>query len=222
MKTPESKPLAVCLVSGGLDSAVTAAVAIGDGFATRFLFVDYGQKTGSKERRSATALAKHFAAVQLDLVRLPWLKTFGGSGLFRSDVSLDESNSQFEYVPFRNSILLAVATALAEVSDADRVYIGSTGSDRICPDNSPEFIAAFQKLAKVGTMINTGIKITAPLIELNKQQVVQLGTNLNVPFELTWSCHNVTQHACGNCSNCLSRKAAFQSLGLTDPIKYRA
>lgn len=217
----ESKPLAVCLVSGGLDSAVTAAVAQRDGFDTRFLFVDYGQKTITKERRSAIALAQHFEAINLDVVRLPWLKSFGGSGLFRKDVELTRANEKFEYVPFRNSILLAVATALAEVSDADRVYIGSTGSDRIAPDNSPQFIAAFQELTRLGTMLKTDIQITAPLIDMNKAQVVETGANLDVPFELTWSCHNATKLACAQCSNCRSRLAAFQSLGLTDPLKYR-
>lgn len=221
MRHPESKPLAVCLVSGGLDSAVTAAVAKRDGFDTRFLFVDYGQKTVSKERRSAAALADHFQATSLDIVRLPWLKSFGGSGLFRRDVQLTQANERFEYVPFRNSILLAVATALAEVSNADRVYIGSTGSDRIAPDNSPEFIAAFQQLTRLGTMLKTDIQITAPLVNMNKAQVVQTGTDLNVPFELTWSCHNATRLACDGCSNCRSRQAAFQSLGLTDPLEYR-
>lgn len=222
MRTSETKPLAICLISGGLDSAVTAAIAKEDGFANRFLFVDYGQKTNGKEKKSAAALARHFKAVAMDVVKLPWLKSFGGSGLFRKDVQLDESNETFEYVPFRNSILLAVATALAEVSDADRVYIGSTGSDRIAPDNSPEFIEAFQQLTKLGTMIKTDIQITAPLIDMNKEQVIQKGVNLNVPFELTWSCHNATQLACGGCSNCRSRQAAFQSLGLVDPLRYRA
>lgn len=219
--TPESKQLAICLVSGGLDSAVTAAIAIKDGFATRFLFVDYGQKTTSKERRSAIALAEHFAAVSLDIVRLPWLKSFGGSGLFRRDVELTQVNERFEYVPFRNSILLAVATALAEVSNAERVYIGSTGSDRICPDNSPEFIETFQQLTRLGTLLKTDIQIIAPLINMTKPQVIQIGTDLSVPFELTWSCHNATKLTCGGCSNCRSRQAAFQSLGLTDPLRYR-
>ncbi|MBI2018772.1 7-cyano-7-deazaguanine synthase [Candidatus Daviesbacteria bacterium] len=222
MITPESKPLAVCLVSGGLDSAVAVAVAQRDGFQTRFLFVEYGQKTASKERRSATTLAAHFQAITLDTVRLPWLKRFGGSGLFRRDVELNESNERFEYVPFRNSILLAVGVVLAEVSGADRVYIGSTGSDRICPDNSPEFMVAFQQLTRLGTMLKTDIQIIAPLIHMNKAQVVQTGTSLNVPFELTWSCHNATKLSCGGCSNCRSRQAAFQSLGLTDPLKYNA
>lgn len=218
----ESKPAAVCLVSGGLDSAVTAAVAKIDGFDIRFLFVDYGQKTAVKERRSATALAEYFEATSLDVVRLPWLRSFGGSGLFRKDVELTQANEKFEYVPFRNSILLAVATALAEASDADRVYIGSTGSDHIAPDNSLEFIAAFQQLTRIGTMLKTDIQITAPLIHMSKAQVVQTGASLNVPFELTWSCHNRSKLACGGCSNCRSRQAAFQSLGLTDPLRYRS
>lgn len=216
----EAKPIAICLVSGGLDSAVTAAVANRDGYNSRFLFVDYGQKTAAKERKSATALAKHFGVEDLNIVRLPWLRRFGGSGLFRKDVQLNKTNEKFEYVPFRNSILLAVGTALAEVSSADRVYIGSTGSDRIAPDNSPEFIAAFQELTRLGTMLKTDIQITAPLIQLDKRGVVELGTELNVPFELTWSCHNTSRLACGQCSNCRARVIAFQSLGKSDPLKY--
>lgn len=218
---PVENPLAVCLVSGGLDSAVTVAVAQRDNFQTRFLFVDYGQKTVGKESRSTAALADHFQAASFDVVRLPWLRRFGGSGLFRKDVELNASNEKFEYVPFRNSLLLAVGVALAEVLGAARVYIGSTGSDRIAPDNSPEFIAAFQELTKLGTMLKTDIAITAPLIKMNKAQVVQTGVALSVPFEKTWSCHNSVRLACGGCSNCRSRQAAFQSLGLTDPLRYR-
>lgn len=211
---------AVCLMSGGLDSAVTAAVAIRGGFIPKFLFVDYGQKTRVRERQSAQELATHFGSPELRVVRLPWLRSFGKSGLFRDDVNLDETNFRLEYVPFRNSILLAIATALAEVTDADRVYIGSTGSDRICPDNSPEFIEAFQGVVRLGTMLKTDIQVTAPLVEMDKVGVVKLGSELGVPFEKTWSCHNGKKLACAHCSNCRSRLVAFDRLGLKDPLRY--
>lgn len=215
---------AVCLMSGGLDSAVTAAFAQRDGFKTEFLFVDYGQKTSTREARSARSLAFHYGAEALRVVKLPWLKDFGQShsGLFDRNVELTPTNSQFEYVPFRNTILLSVATALAEVSGADRVYIGSTGSDRICPDNSPEYLEAFQQVMGLGTMIKRDIQLTAPLSAMDKKQVVETGLDLNVPFEKSWSCHNATRVACGNCSNCVGRVAAFQSLGVKDPLPYRS
>lgn len=212
---------AVCLMSGGLDSAVTAAVARRDGFQSRFLFVDYGQKTNQRERQSAQAVASHYGTDPLQVVELPWLRSFGKSGLFDTGTELNKDNSKFEYVPFRNSILLSVATALAEVTDADRVYIGSTGSDRICPDNSPEFLEAFQSLMSLGTMLKRDIKLEAPLSAMDKREVVKTGLDLEVPFEKTWSCHNATGLACGNCSNCVARVAAFTSLNATDPLRYR-
>lgn len=211
---------AICLVSGGLDSAVAAAIAIDKGYEPIFLFLRYGQKTQTKEEWCFDELVKFWMIKQAYKVDLPWIKEFGGSALLEKDISLDEINFMLEYVPFRNSIFLSIATALAEVKGADIVVIGSTGGDHVCPDNSQEFHDSFQKVVEIGTMLKKDIMIFHPLTETNKTGVVRIGNKLKVPFELTWSCHNGIDFACGHCSNCLSRIEAFNLNVSQDPIKY--
>lgn len=211
---------AVCLISGGLDSTVAAAVAKNQGFDLYFLFADYGQKTLQKEWECVQRVAKHYKPKEVRSISLNWLKEMGGSALFDKNTPLNESNFLLEYVPFRNSILLSAATAWAESLDADTIFIGSSGGDHICPDNSPEYLKAFQTLIAQGTMLKKDITLQAPLIETDKTGAVKIGEELKVPFELTWSCHNNTKAACGHCSNCLARLEAFRSLGENDPIPY--
>lgn len=212
---------AVCLISGGLDSSVAVAIAKAKGFKLYFLFVRYGQKTLKKEEECVGSLTKIFKPEKVFKVNLPWLKEFGGSALFDKNISLDEKNFRLEYVPFRNSIFLSIATALAEVMGASAIFVGSSGGDHICPDNSPEYISAFQKVIQKGTMLTKGIKVIAPLIKTNKVGAVKKGMKLKVPFQNTWSCHNLTDKACGHCSNCLSRLKAFSFNKIKDPILYQ-
>lgn len=211
---------AICLISGGLDSTVAAAVAKKRGFELYFLFLKYGQKTSRKEEECVDNIAKFLKPKKVWKVRLPWLKNFGGSALFDKNIPLNEKNFRLEYVPFRNSIFLSVATALAEVTGADAIFVGSSGGDHIAPDNSSQYLDSFQEVIKKGTMLKKGIRIVAPLIKTDKKGAVKIGTKLNVPFKLTWSCHNNTKIACGHCSNCLSRIEAFSILGKKDPIVY--
>jgi 7-cyano-7-deazaguanine synthase len=211
---------AVCLISGGLDSTVATSVAASKGYQLYFLFLEYGQKTLVKERKCVEKLKKYFDPKKLTIVELPWLRQFGGSALLDQTTKLDENNPELEYVPFRNSIFLSVATAYAEVNRVNYIYIGSTGGDRICPDNSQEYLNAFQKIIDLGTMLHRNIKIKAPLIKTDKTGAIKIGRKLKTPFELTWSCHNNTEKACGVCSNCRARIEAFESNHLTDPIDY--
>lgn len=211
---------AICLISGGLDSAVAAAVAKSKGYELHFLFLEYGQKNFKKEKKSINNLVIFFKPKKVWKIKLPWVKKFGGSGLFDKNIILDEKNFRLEYVPFRNSIFLSVATALAEVTGAEAIFIGSSGGDHISPDNSPEYIKSFQKVIEEGTMLKKGIKINAPLIMTDKTGAVKIGTKLKVPFKLTWSCHGYKKLACGHCSNCLSRIEAFRKNKMTDPNKY--
>lgn len=211
---------AICLISGGLDSTVAAAVAKKRRFELYFLFLKYGQKTSRKEEECVDNVAKFFRPKKVWKVKLPWLKDFGGSALFDNNIPLNEKNFRLEYVPFRNSIFLSVATALAEVIGADAIFIGSSGGDHVCPDNSPEYIKTFQKVIEKGTMLKKGIKIIAPLAKINQKSAVRIGIKLNVPFRLTWSCHNNIKIACGHCTNCLSRIEAFSALREKDPIIY--
>lgn len=217
---PERNKLAVCLVSGGLDSAVAAGVAKSRGYDLYFLFADYGQKTLVKEDECVDALSNFYKPKEVKKLDLTWLRELGGSALFDPGTKLDESNFLLEYVPFRNTVLLTAATAWAEVIGADSVFIGSSGGDHICPDNSPEFLDAFQEVMARGTLLKRDIKLEAPLRETDKKGAVEMGTDLEIPFELTWSCHNNTDAACGHCSNCLSRLDAFKETDRTDPILY--
>ncbi|MBU1200765.1 7-cyano-7-deazaguanine synthase QueC [Patescibacteria group bacterium] len=214
------KDIAICLFSGGLDSAVAVAVARDRGYEPSLLFVNYGQKTQKKERWCVKKIAEFYNIKKIQIVDIMWLKDFGKSALFDKNIKLDENNKTLEYVPFRNSIFLSIATAWAEVENARAIFVGSSGGDSICPDNSSDYLKAFQQVINIGTMLNKNIKIIAPLINTNKNGAVKIGKKLNVRFDLTWSCHNNLNKACGHCSNCLARRKAFGSNGLKDPILY--
>ncbi len=211
---------AICLISGGLDSTVATAIVVNKGYTPTFLFIRYGQKTAIKEEQCVDALKNHYKVEKIFKIDLPWIKEFGGSALLDKNIPLNEKNFRLEYVPFRNSIFLGIATALAEVQGADIVVIGSTGGDHICPDNSSEFIRAFQKIISLGTMLKKDIKIFHPLTKTDKTGAVKIGQKLKVPFQYTWSCHNDTVAACGHCSNCKARIEAFGLNNSKDPIEY--
>lgn len=211
---------AVCLISGGLDSTVATAMAINKGYTPIFLFLRYGQKTSSKEEWCVDQLSRYYKVQKVFKVNLPWIKEFGGSALLDPNLPLDEKNFRLEYVPFRNSIFLSIATALSEVQGADIIVMGSTGGDHICPDNSPQFHRAFQKVLTIGTMLKKDIKIYHPLTDTDKTGTIKIGNALHVPFQYTWSCHNGTKKACGHCSNCKARVEAFTLNLSQDPINY--
>jgi len=207
---------AVCTMSGGLDSAVAAAMMAKAGFKLHFIFFDWGQKTLNKELECAQALARHYK-VDLKIVEIPFLKTLPGVSLTQKETQTTEIN---EYVPNRNAILESQAVAYAESLKAGAVCVGSTGGDHICPDNSPQFIETMQTLINQGTMLKPPVQIIAPLISTDKIGVVKIGLELDVPFEITWSCHNSNNLACGYCSNCISRIEAFKANAINDPIEY--
>lgn len=207
---------AVCAVSGGLDSAVAMAMVASAGFKLNFIFFDWGQKTYKKERNCSQALAKHYGA-SFKEVEVPLLKNLPGISLTQQETLTTEIN---EYVPNRNAILESQTVAYAEYLKAGIVCIGSTGGDHICPDNSVAFVNAMQKLITEGTVLKPVIQIIAPLTVTDKIGAVKIGLELKVPFELTWSCHNNNDIACGHCSNCQSRLEAFRLNNMKDPIKY--
>ncbi len=208
---------AVCTVSGGLDSAVSAALVAESGFTLYFIFFDWGQKTYKKELECATALAKHYHA-DLKVIEIPFLKSLSGISMTQNKALTTADN---EYVPNRNAILISQTIAYAEHIKAGLVCIGSTGGDHICPDNSPQFVEAVQCLVDEGTLLKPPIQVIAPLIKTDKVGAVKLGLKLGVPFELTWSCHNNANLACGQCSNCTSRLEAFRHNGMTDLVRYK-
>lgn len=209
------------LISGGLDSTVVAAYMGVNYDKSYFLFADYGQKTLERERQAFDDLCEYYNPERAEVVNLRWIRTIGRSALFEEATTLNAKNRKREYVPFRNACLLAAGVVLAETVECDAVLIGSAASDTTCPDNSPQFINAFQDVIQQGTMTEKAIVLKAPLIDLDKKGVIALGLELSAPFDLSWSCHNnIGQVACAQCSNCSSRRQAFSELGYSDPIAY--
>jgi 7-cyano-7-deazaguanine synthase len=218
--------LAICLVSGGMDSCVTAAIAHEENDELAFLHVSYGQRTENRERQSFEALADHFD-VQLRLViSLEQLARIGGSSLTDNSIpvtaaDLSAPGIPSSYVPFRNAHLLAAAVSWGEVIGATSIYIGAVAEDSSgYPDCRPEFYDAFQKVLDVGTKPETHLTIETPVIGMRKSEIVQRGIELGAPLHLTWSCYRESERACGNCDSCALRLRAFREAGIVDPIPY--
>jgi 7-cyano-7-deazaguanine synthase len=218
--------LAVCLVSGGMDSCVTAAIAREQNSALAFLHVSYGQRTESRERHAFDELADYFRISQRLAVSIEYLKEIGGSSLTDTNIPVSQANLTSReiptsYVPFRNSHLLSIATSWAETLGAQRIYIGAVAEDSSgYPDCRPEFYQAFQELIDVGTKPETRIEIVTPVIHLRKSEIVKRGVELGAPLELSWSCYQAEDRACGHCDSCALRLRAFQEAGTRDPIQY--
>jgi 7-cyano-7-deazaguanine synthase len=218
--------LAVCLVSGGMDSCVTAAIARAENAELAFLHVSYGQRTEAREHRAFLELADRFAITKRLAVSIESLKAIGGSSLTDTSLPVTEANLApreipTSYVPFRNAHLLAIATSWAETIRARRIYIGAVAEDSSgYPDCRPEFYQAFQLAINAGTRPETRIEIATPVIDLSKADIVRRGLELEAPLELTWSCYAAEDRACGRCDSCALRLRAFRSAGTSDPIPY--
>jgi 7-cyano-7-deazaguanine synthase len=216
---------AVVLMSGGMDSCVTAAIAA-QKYQIYALHVSYGQRTERRELQSFQALADHFKAVQRLPVRLDYFSAIGGSSLTDPRMTIrpaDLSSKEIPntYVPFRNAHFLAIATSWAEVIGATKIFIGAVWEDSSgYPDCRPEYYEAMNKVILAGTRPATDIRIETPLIHLSKRGIVKRGAELNAPFHLTWSCYRESQAACGVCDSCALRLRAFREAGLEDPIVY--
>jgi 7-cyano-7-deazaguanine synthase len=221
-----SSGLAVCLVSGGMDSCVTAAIANEEADGLAFLHVSYGQRTEERERRAFADIADYYGVEQRLMVSLDHLARIGGSSLTDTDIAISSANLArrgipTSYVPFRNAHLLSVATSWAEVIRADYVYIGAVAEDSSgYPDCRPEFYDAFQRVVALGTKPETQVEIRTPVIAMRKAEIVELGQKLSAPFQLTWSCYRESEQACGDCDSCALRLRAFRDAGLRDPIPY--
>jgi len=220
------KGLAVCLVSGGMDSCVTAAIASEESDGLAFLHVSYGQRTEKRERRAFEELADHYRAEQRLVVSLEHLAQIGGSSLTDKKIAVTSANLSAReiptsYVPFRNAHLLSIATSWAEVIGGRTIYIGAVAEDSSgYPDCRPEFYEAFQQAITTGTKPETQIEIRTPVINLKKSEIVELGQRLRAPLELTWSCYRASDKACGDCDSCALRLRAFRAAGVPDPIPY--
>jgi 7-cyano-7-deazaguanine synthase len=218
--------LAVCLVSGGMDSCVTAAIARDQNEELAFLHVTYGQSTAARERQAFEQLADHFQTTKRLVASIEYLKKIGGSSLTDANIPMAEANLSSQeiptsYVPFRNAHLLSIAASWAEAIGAGRIYIGAVAEDSSgYPDCRPGFYQAFQRAIEVGTRPETQIEIVTPVIHLRKSEIIRRGLELGAPFELTWSCYRSEDRACGHCDSCALRLRAFAEAGRRDPIDY--
>ena len=225
---------AVVLVSGGLDSATTLAMARDQGFVCYALSFDYGQRHRS-ELAAAARVAKSLGAAEHRVVSLD-LRAIGGSAL--TDEAIDVPTAPSEgipvtYVPARNTIFLSYALAWAEVLAARHIYIGVNAVDYSgYPDCRPEYIAAFQAMANLATKVGVegagvegnGITIHTPLIQLSKADIIRTGVALGVDYGITISCYNPDPNglACGQCDSCRLRAAGFADAGVPDPTHYQS
>jgi len=226
-----SRPRAVVLLSGGLDSSTCLAAALAEGFEAHALSVDYGQRHRTelaRARRVARALgAASHRVVEVDL------SAFGGSALTDAALQVPKGRSAramgrgipVTYVPARNTVMLSLALACAETLGASDVYVGVNAIDYSgYPDCRPEFLRAFERLARVATKAGVEgrpLRIRAPLLRLSKAGIVKLGTRLGVPFRLTLSCYDpVRGRACGRCDACALRRKGFAEAGVPDPTLY--
>ena len=222
----EGPELAICLVSGGMDSCVTAAIAREENDELAFLHVGYGQRTEKRERQSFEAVADHFGVELRLVISLEHLAQIGGSSLTDHAIPVTAANLAAagipsSYVPFRNAHLLAAAASWGEVIKATAIYIGAVAEDSSgYPDCRPEFYAAFQNVLDLGTRPETRITIKTPVINMRKSEIVRKGLDLAAPLDLTWSCYQESEVACGNCDSCALRLRAFRETGASDPIPY--
>jgi 7-cyano-7-deazaguanine synthase len=224
------KPKAVVLLSGGMDSCVTAAVA-NQTHRLALLHASYGQRTERRERAAFDSIADFYGATDRLAIRFDQLSQIGGSALTDARIAVPEADPSapdsadgipVTYVPFRNAHFLSVAVSWAEVIGATAIFIGAVAEDSSgYPDCRPEYYRVFEELARVGTRPETDIKIITPVIAMRKSEIVRRGIELKAPLELTWSCYQFEDAACGACDSCRLRLRAFAQAGVADPIPYR-
>ena len=221
---------AVCLLSGGIDSCVSAFIAKQEGYEIYALSFDYHQRH-KKELNSAKKIASALKAKNHIVFDLD-LEKFGKSSL--TDLNLKpERDHKIQdigkiipstYVPGRNTVFLSIGLAYAESIEADTIFIGVTSTDYSgYPDCRPDYIDAFQKLADIATKRTVDgkkISIVAPLLKLSKSEIIKKGLDLDAPLEQTWSCYYGREDACGRCDSCILRLKGFKDLGLPDPLEY--
>jgi 7-cyano-7-deazaguanine synthase len=222
--TADSK--AVVLVSGGMDSCVTSAIANTENDTLAFLHISYGQRTETRERKAFNDIADFYSVTKRLDISIEHLAKVGCSSLTDRKIEvtladLDNTEIPTSYVPFRNANMLAIATSWAEVIGARSIYIGAVAEDSSgYPDCRPEFYEAFQKTIDAGTKPETHIELRTPIIHLSKAEIVEKGIELDAPLQLTWSCYRSEDLACGTCDSCALRLRGFVQAGVTDPIPY--
>jgi len=217
---------AIVLVSGGMDSALTAAIA-NKNYVLNFLHVNYGQRTEEREFKAFNDIARYYEVVNKLVVDVSYLSDIGGSSLTDSRVKVEKANLKNKkiptsYVPFRNANILSIAVSWAEVINAKRVFIGAVEEDSSgYPDCRKDFFAAYNKMISKGTKPDSKIKIETPIINLLKKEIVLKSVKIKSPIHLTWSCYKENKIACGECDSCALRLRGFQQAGIIDVIPYK-
>ncbi len=221
-------PKAVVLLSGGLDSATCLAIARSQGFSCHYLSFDYGQRHRA-ELAAAAAVARALGAVEHRTLDLG-LAQFGGSALTDAAIAVPtggvSAGIPVTYVPARNTIMLSLALAWAEVLQSRDIFVGVNAVDYSgYPDCRPEYIAAFERMANLATKAGVegaGLRIHAPLISLSKAEIIAAGLALGVDYGLTVSCYQADSagRACGLCDSCRLRREGFLAAGVADPTRY--
>jgi len=215
---------AIVLVSGGMDSCVTASCAKKDGCQLSFLHINYGQRTERRELKSFNDIAIFFNVKEKLVVDMNYFNHIGGSCLTDLKIpvpkdNIDNHEIPVSYVPFRNANILSVATSWAEIIKAKIIYIGAVEEDSSgYPDCRRSFYDAFEKTIKEGTKPETSIKIMTPLINLYKKDIIKMGVELKSPLHLTWSCYENGNEPCLKCDSCILRSRGFKQADITDPI----
>lgn len=220
--------LAVVLVSGGMDSALTASIAY-QKYKMAFLHVNYGQRTEKRELKAFNDIARYYGVKKKLIVDISYLKEIGGSALTDTKILVKKANLKKKqtsipqtYVPFRNANILSIAVSWAEILKAHKIFIGAVEEDSSgYPDCRKSFFSAFNKMIEQGTKPGSKIKIETPLINLSKKEIVKRSVKLKSPLHLTWSCYKNDKIACGECESCALRLRGFQQAGIEDPIPYK-
>jgi 7-cyano-7-deazaguanine synthase len=224
------KPKGVVLLSGGMDSCVTVAIAR-QTHTVALMHASYGQRTERRERQAFEEIADFYSIHERLAVQLGHFTQIGGSALTDKRIAVPEGYPGTQiggneipptYVPFRNAHFLSVAVSWAEVIGACAVFIGAVTEDSSgYPDCRPEYYRIFQQLVREGTRPETQIEIVTPVIGMRKWEIVRRGIELGAPLDRTWSCYQSENAACGTCDSCRLRLGAFAEAGMSDPIAYR-
>lgn len=220
------KKIAVVAASGGLDSCVTAAIAI-ENYSLALAHINYGQRTETRELKAFNDIAEHYKVERKLVIDYTHLSRIGGSSLTDDSIEVskaDLTNKEVSssYVPFRNANILSACTSWAEVLGAEAIFMGAVFDDSSgYPDCRPAFFEAFENTINLGTKPETNIKIETPIIHLTKSEIIAKGIELNAPLNLTWSCYQNEDEACGECDSCALRLRGFQTVGIEDPIPYK-
>jgi 7-cyano-7-deazaguanine synthase len=220
------KYLAVVALSGGMDSCVTAAIA-NKNFELALAHINYGQRTEARELKAFNDIADFYHVGKKLVIDYTHLSKIGGSSLTDKNIKVTEAdltnkNIPSSYVPFRNANILSACVSWAEILNASAIFIGAVYEDSSgYPDCRPEFFTAFEKMIAAGTKPSTNIKIETPIINYSKSEIVKKGIELGAPLNLTWSCYQNEEEACGVCDSCALRLRGFHQAGIEDPIKYK-